>query len=531
MHGSQVTTDLHLDTVHTFLDLQSTWGKTQFTEGLHTCTSDSTLLKRQQLPLLALTSAPSLCDTVRKELANINTTVIDDCLEEKDSRIAESVSQVLWKPSTFGSFLNSSPFVLNCLITWKTILLPGFAILMPLLAIVVPFFVLRFLHPTHSLPVSDYLVHLRGVLLQQITIPVFLKSQHDTDRVGFMLESLFIGITLIMFISGIWNQIVASLHLRTIWSDLAERGDELQNLLAVASKILGTFTTASRSVQRALRYVIEEGESAMRDCKHLEGLSSVSTFGTVWNANACIVKLRNWLGKIDVLTSIAHQNDICFPKISSGSGKIHLTGVYHPELTPCVTNDFTSSGHTIVTGPNRGGKSTFCKAVGLSIVTAQSWGFAWAKQMTYSPFAHILTALEPCGKLGIASTFEAEIEFAKTVLATDTQNGPIFVMMDEIFHSTNATDGLAASTVFLQRLYDKGHTLSIISTHYRNLAETFSKRANALHLVTTETETGKLLYTYKVAHGVSDKSSVMEILAERGLTPVVAAAVAVNATE
>jgi DNA mismatch repair ATPase MutS len=135
--------------------------------------------------------------------------------------------------------------------------------------------------------------------------------------------------------------------------------------------------------------------------------------------------------------------------------------------------------------------------------------------MTWSPFATLLTALEPCGKLGLCSTFEAEIEFAKSVL--NTKDTPAFVMMDEIFHSTNAHDGVKASKVFLSQLYEKKDTISIVSTHYAELTKIYEGRVSAQQLVATEDDKGALTYTYKVAPGVSSLSSVMEILEERGL--------------
>jgi DNA mismatch repair ATPase MutS len=57
----------------------------------------------------------------------------------------------------------------------------------------------------------------------------------------------------------------------------------------------------------------------------------------------------------------------------------------------------------------------------------------------------------------------------------------------------------------------------MISTHYKNLAESFVKTATPICMEATEGIDTKLTYTYKVLPGVSDKSSVMEILAERGL--------------
>jgi DNA mismatch repair ATPase MutS len=129
----------------------------------------------------------------------------------------------------------------------------------------------------------------------------------------------------------------------------------------------------------------------------------------------------------------------------------------------------------------------------------------------------IETALSPTDELGKLSLFEAEIEFAKTVLERCTSSGPVLVMMDEIFHSTNASDGLAASRVFLTKLYERTNVTSIISTHYRELAQSFSPNANAWAMDAREREDGMLKYSYRVVSGVSDKSSVMEILRERGL--------------
>ena len=185
----------------------------------------------------------------------------------------------------------------------------------------------------------------------------------------------------------------------------------------------------------------------------------------------------------------------------------------HPTLLNPIPNDFSTKKGAILTGPNRGGKSTFCKAIGLSILCAQTWGFAFATKATLTPFARIETALSPADTLGRVSLFEAEIEFAKAVV--EASDRPLFVMMDEIFHSTNAHDGVEASRVFLNRLYALPHTVSLISTHYRTLAEEFS----SVEQLQAETipKDDRLEYTYKILPGVSIASSVMEILREKGL--------------
>jgi hypothetical protein len=513
--GAQVSSDLSLDTIQDCIPVSTPWGAQEFRKKFDACVSDPKEIKRQQMPLLALYTEKKLCASIQSELKTIKPDVVDDIIHTKDNRISEMVGQVLWKPGSFGSFLNGSPLVLNTLITWKTLVLPGFAILMPLIAIVVPFFLLKFFNK--GVEVNQYLEHMKSVILNQISVPHILKSRHADDKLGFVFESLFVGLTLAMFISSLWNQITTSLHLRTIWNDIAERGAELQTLCQSGRRILNLLKSVSIKKQRILRHVLEEGETALAQLTHLEGLDAVATFGTIWNDASCIQKVIAWIAHVDVVTAIAQLDGICFPRQAE---TLDIQGVYHPAVKSCVSNNLSCTNpHTLLTGPNRGGKSTFCKAVGLAVLTAQSWGFAWAKRMTWKPFRGILTALEPCGKLGVASTFEAEIEFAKDVLAVEER--PLFVMMDEIFHSTNAGDGVEASKVFMNRLYLLPGVVSIISTHYKELATTFSD-AQKLQLVAHTGAEGRLTYTYTVAPGISEKSSVMEILVERGLVTAVA---------
>jgi DNA mismatch repair ATPase MutS len=124
--------------------------------------------------------------------------------------------------------------------------------------------------------------------------------------------------------------------------------------------------------------------------------------------------------------------------------------------------------------------------------------------------------------MGKMSLFEAEIEFAKGVRATvGAGDAPVFLMMDEIFHGTNAHDGVEASQVFLDDLYASGpHVFSVISTHYMGLPERYgsSQTLNlCMDAAVAADDPDRLVYTYRLKEGVNRLSSVREILRERGL--------------
>jgi len=515
MLGAQIFRDFQVDQVCDALPTQTLWGKEAFRKGMASPSSDIKTIKQKQLPLLALGSEPSVRDAVRKELGTLNSmsSSFQSNISNSDPMAQESFKQVFWAKDSFGASFNTHSSVLNGLVFWKSIILPGFAILTPLLGLILPFFVMKFIRADIS--VSEYLEHVKVALMKQISIPSFLKSKGDGDTFGYILESLFVGLTLVMFISGLWNQVNAALHLRSIWSEIERRGTEFQTLVRSAQSILSMFHNLPLKKQRAMRVLLKEGDAALLKTRALLSMKPAAAFGALWNEETYLDDLVAWIGSVDVLTSIVAQDFICLPTATAtATATLDISGVYHPMLPGCIKNDYSSSGHVILTGPNRGGKSTYCRSIGLAVLTAQSWGFAWADAMKFTPFGAFLSALEPNSQLGEMSTFEAEIEFAKQVLALPSE-APAFVMMDEIFHSTNAMDGLAASKVFLEQLYEKQGWISLISTHYKDLASHFSKQATALQMIADGDI--RLKYTYKVGAGISEKSSVMEILEERGL--------------
>jgi len=520
MWNDNVRTDLELDILSTHIPFQLTWGSEAFQNGLTDSTSLTVAsIKRRQLPLLGLRAEDLFRKAILVDLKELapHTAVIDDCLEQKDERITESIEQILWPSDSVVAPLNTNSFVLNALLFLKTILAPGLSIVTPLLAILLPF-ILAYITPGANRDPMVLMAQVKEVLRSQVMIPSSISSKASQSRFGSIMEMFFMGFALLVFVASIWSQITAAVHLRAIWFDVVERGQVILNAIGTAKRTLERLNGFKDKPKRAVRQLIEEGEAVLEACAPYANYDGGAAYGAVWNDPEPLLKVRDWLSLVDVFATLSDQPDVCFP-LTSKETVLTIRGVHHPAVPNCIRNDYDSRGnkepHTLLTGPNRGGKSTFCKSIGLAIVTAQTWGFAYAESMTWSPFAVVLTALEPCGKLGYCSTFKAEIEFAKSVL--QTKGVPAFVMMDEIFHSTNAHDGVAASRVFLSQLYEKSDTISIVSTHYAELTTIFDKKVSAKQLVASQTKDGALVYTYKVGPGVSSLSSVMEILEERGL--------------
>jgi hypothetical protein len=508
MLGPYVASDLDIDSIK--IPTKTITGANKFLNQLKNPTADISSLKTIQTPLLALRRVNTF--SLQKELQTFQSTetTFQEFGASTDPLVEESTEQIIWNPaSMMGRLCNQSPLFLESMIVWKTLALPGITLLSPFFAILVPYLFL-YVHGLHP-PFQEYLTTIRGVVRGAVTVPNILKAKGDNDRVGFVLESLYICIMIGIFLSSLWTQVMSAWHLRTIAASLREKGTLLRIGITAAESIYNILSNYPTKIRKGLRSLLLEGEKVLEPFKNTSD-SGIGLFARLWNNKSPLDPLVTWIGKVDVHVAIASLSTICFPRWSS-STQIEFKNLIHPALSHPVANDVLIKKGAILTGPNRGGKSTFCKAIGVSLLCAQSWGFAFASKALLSPFKRIETALSPADTLGRLSLFEAEIEFAKSVVEAPEQ--PMFVMMDEIFHSTNAHDGVEASRVFLNRLYSLPNTISLISTHYRALAEEFSN-ITALQAETIQHTSG-LTYTYKIFPGISTASSVMDILREKGL--------------
>jgi hypothetical protein len=455
---------------------------------------------------------------------------VEKALEEKveieDERLKEYYAQILWEKDSFASFLNESPLWLEAANLWKVWLLPAVSILIPLVIVVLPYVIIR-MTTQAELSIPEYWELLQHILKQQggqgnmisgMLVPPWVSTGGTTSQVA--QRWLQWGLSIFMFGSSIWQQVTLSQHLHTITQDMRKRGGhiwELQSIWKELSSITGPVIT---------KYMdLPDNEDLPED------ENTLGIFGYTWNRPHVLMGLTKNIGILDVMITCSSLSNIGFPTYVEGpETRLHIENFYHPHLgkekrvvnTIDLCADKTT--HALVTGPNRGGKSTSLKAILANVITAQSLGFCFARRMKITPFHQIHTALSPSDTLGRLSLFEAEIEFAKDILEnldSTKEGGKALLVMDEIFHSTNAIDGEEASRIFLDKVYAASGHASLISTHYTKLPESYAKgmlcQALCLQATPHRENPDQLNYTYKMRKGINSLSSVREILKERGL--------------
>jgi energy-coupling factor transporter ATP-binding protein EcfA2 len=431
-----------------------------------------------------------------------------------DKRHAEYYTQILWPPDSRLAWLNQISWVNEAMIFFRTLFLPGIAMLLPLFVLVAPLVVYHIVLKK-PLSVSEYFTMIQTSLKKAMPSvlgrPRF-AGQGGITEMGEQFVHIAVGVA--MFVASIWNQVSAARSMRAVVADMRRRADAVQR-----------FTEATQLLTKHLGLSKTDA-----DIGRPWSSGMLAVFGDAWNDPARIRHLLIVAGRLDMIAAVAGQRRVCFPKRSVEA--MHIRDIYHPSITPerrvfnTIALSANTKRHVLLTGPNRGGKSTLLKSLGAAVLMHQTLGVVFARKAEMPVFGDIITALSPSDTLGKMSLFEAEIEFAKVVRGRIADaSAPVFLMMDEIFHGTNAHDGVEASQVFLDDLYarqttDAAPVFSIVSTHYMDLPQRYGEEQTqnlCMDASVDPVDNDRLIYTYMLKSGVNKFSSVREILRERGL--------------
>jgi DNA mismatch repair protein MutS len=248
----------------------------------------------------------------------------------------------------------------------------------------------------------------------------------------------------------------------------------------------------------------------------------------------------NMIGEIDaylsIVTLVRDFNDknynICYTRYeSSVKPHIKLSGLWHPYLAKNKSKDDVvcnnvelggalSPNNIVLTGPNAGGKSTFIKAVSLSLLFSQTLGISFSKEAYITPMTVINTYLNIPDCKNKESLFEAEMHRSRNHLNKLKDLGEqefSFIVMDEIFSSTNPEEGISGAFAICNKLAEYNNSIAIITTHFNYLTnlEKGGKYKNYKIPITRNTE-NEIVYPYQLECGASDQHIALELLKKKG---------------
>jgi hypothetical protein len=470
------------------LGFQTQAGKESFRKQLRLISSNEGILRRRQQSILHMREQGKVLESTFEEIKTLEP-LIDTFFHKTDVE-KNSYEQLFfsWKPL---SVLNTIPFSLLLLSYFKLYMVPIMALLMPLAMLILPYF---YLVHWYNLPITveQYI---------EIAMSMFGLQQFSFQNPKVMVQAT---ITIFSIAQSIYQPIQNALHLGKIHANLMEKGEAVSRLLQLTKQMFE---------------VIPESQRPTLDLFLAQ--DTHQQFVEAWESPYQLRLLLQMIGDMEVIYRLSQNTTLQPVHFITSKPCLQIKDGVDPFLENPIpyTLEFTQHTHAILTGPNRGGKSSVLRSTLLNVVMAQTFGFSFTHGfMKLRPFDWIATGLKLEDRPGAKSMFESEVEFATQILQLSKQSDKVgFVLFDELFHSTNPPDGARTANIFLQKLWKQANVVSFISTHVFDLAKKAHKGIQKLCVPAHKGEDGDLRFSYTLQEGICEVSSVDLILQEKGL--------------
>lgn len=257
-----------------------------------------------------------------------------------------------------------------------------------------------------------------------------------------------------------------------------------------------------------------------------------------YDRDSCIIPLRNLfkksepvaqlldtLGQIDELLAFIKfagqfPHPTVLPKLENAKHhRINVASAVNPVLghdnKAYVANDFKMDDEKLVllTGPNSGGKTAFCKTVTQIQVLAQIGCYVTAKTATMTVADRIFYQVPEISHLDDGEgRFGTELKRTKDIFLATTAKS--LVVLDELSEGTTFEEKMEASANTLNGFYRKGNS-TILITHNHQLVDQFAKAGTGVPL---QVEFAKDAPTFRLIPGISRVSHADRVAKKIGFS-------------
>ena len=197
-------------------------------------------------------------------------------------------------------------------------------------------------------------------------------------------------------------------------------------------------------------------------------------------------------------------------------------GIFHLFLEEPVRNPVNLSGGerlVFLTGPNMAGKTTYLKAVSISVYLAHVGMGVPATSLRLTPLDALYSSLAPEENIreGL-SYFMAEVRRVREVAEAVSEERRALVVFDEVFRGTNVKDALDASRLVILGFARHPRCCSLFSSHLVELAEDLAQEPEIrFTCFEGSLRDGRPVYDFRLRDGVSDQRFGLHLLEQEGV--------------
>ena len=488
--------------------LQTNAAKAHLNNQLSQWTSDqeklSALSARFKRFKLAFQKDPKFyeeCKGIFKEIAECETELNN--LVNSDSKLErESYGEILFFRPVLQP-LNFLPCALSIWAFIRVYLLPGLSFLVPILTLLAPYIIVRFIFNV-PMTLQNYSQILQSMVsgnFAQIMNPSATSSSPSASNPFSFIKQF--GIVAVTLIQGIIQPYWTYKHLNSIDGIIVSRG---------------TIITRFKELYLRLQEILTSHGFTFFKCPLPDFSTEREAIAQAILTPSYFKLAMKYIGSLEVLMSLANQRDVYPVKwIKHDTPVFRIKDTYDFQVPSnarkTISVEFSTERHALLTGPNKGGKSTVLRALSMSALLAHTYG-ASIGQLQLTPFTKMFVCLKPDDLPGSKSRFEREIEFTANTLK---YSQPILVLIDELYHSTNPPDALRSCDIYCQQLWNKSNVISVISTHLFELVDKSPTHIKRICCPARIDDAGDIHFEYVLKTGICKVSSVDELLRLNGL--------------
>ena len=489
-------------------------GLTKWPKSLQECNSRAKLFKSLQT---YQKQNPSFTQVTQKSLRELETCVkeLDPLLRDSTEVENEGYNQVCFRGTPWTGF-NSIPFALFALSIYKSYIVPGFSIFLPFLSIIMPYILLK---SFYNIPLS--ITEYGNILWRLWNGQLVARTPEDLlnpvqapvkDPIAQFKSLIQNGWTLFTIGQTLWQPIQQARHFMKLDT----------NCLSLGASIVRVKEISEQLQARWGRWLPAWLPGWIRLCPS----NAREAFAFVIDTPFWLKHILRSLGRFEVLFTLAARPDVVAAEFLGGTEPVLMLKEFGDPSIPLERRVMSSirmgggtvAKHAVLTGPNRGGKSSFLRGVLLNVICSHAFGAAFVGRAQMTPFTWIADGMRLDDSPGEQSMFEREVAFGSAVAMKEGGCG--LVLYDELFHSTNPPDAQRTSELFCNRLWAKRNCMSIVSTHVYSLARSAPESVKKVCVGAWRMQSGKYLFSYKLHNGICEVSSVDLLLKQFGLLSV-----------
>lgn len=466
----------------------------------------------QSLQRAAKSSTPTTLEETDADLHLLGESVkaLEPLLREATDVEKEGYSQVHFQ-GTPWSAINSIPFALVVLSFYKSYIVPACSIVLPLLSWILPYILLKVMY---NVPItfSDYTT----ILWRMWNGEPMPRRPEDLlappapapppDAATSLKQLVQHGWTLFTLGQTLWQPIQQAKHFMRLEADC----------ISLGNTILDVKGGCSRLAERWARWLPGFLPSWIPLCPS----TSREAFAFALESPFWLRHCFRAVSRFEILWRLANRGDVVPAEFVRSVKPVLVLKEFGDPQIPLEKRVISSVGfggqaplHSILTGPNRGGKSSCMRGILLNVLTTHAFGAAFAGKAQLSHFSWIADGMRLDDTPGSVSMFERELGFASTILRKRGESGNGLVVYDELFHSTNPPDAIRTSEAFCERFWKKENCVSVVSTHVYSLAKSAPSSVQKL-CVAAWKQGDRFTFSYTIQQGICEVSSVDLLLGQ-----------------